>query len=121
MSILDGYLAEQLTDALTAADIPQDCVVTTQETVDPGTPWDPSDDTITNVDHACQGWVDDYSTLDRTNTLIQLNDRRVYIVASTLDVTPAPTSTVTINGATLTVIAVSRDPAGTAWVLQCRV
>jgi hypothetical protein len=118
VSILDSDLAEQLTDALTAFDIPQDAVVTTQESS--GSPWEPI---ITNIPHACSGWVDDYSTLERVNSNIELNDRRIYIIASTLaDVTPAPGNTVQIaGGTTFYIISVERDPAGACWVLQARV
>ena len=116
MSILDGYLADQLTDALTAADIPMACVVTVQETSGPD--YDP---TITYVPYACSGWVDTYSTLDHVDSAVLVNDRKIFIVASSLAITPAPPNTVTIAGTTYTVISVERDPAGACWVLQARV
>jgi hypothetical protein len=117
VSILDSDLAEQLTDALTAFDIPQDAVVTTQESSGP--PWEPI---ITNVPHACSGWVDEYDASYRASSLIQMNDRKVFIVVSTLDVTPAPGNTVQIaGGTTFSIISVERDPAGACWVLQARV
>lgn len=115
VSILDGYLAEQLTDALTAADIPQSATVTVQEISGP--PWEP---VITDVPYACSGWVDNYATIDHVDSNVQVNDRKVFIVASTLTPTPVPGNTVTIAGATFSVISVALDPAGAAWVLQCR-
>lgn len=116
MSILDGALAEQITDALTAFDIPRSAVVTTQEVSGP--PWEP---VITDVPHSCSGWVDTYEAAERVDSDIQVNDRKVFIVASTLAITPVAGNTVTIGGATYSIIRVERDPAGACWVLQARV
>jgi len=116
LSILDGALAEQITDALIGADIPRSAVVTAQETSGP--PWEP---VITDVPYSCSGWVDNYATTDHVDSNVQVNDRKVFIVASTLAITPAPGNTTTIDGSTYSIIAVQRDPAGACWVLQCRV
>jgi hypothetical protein len=115
VSILDGYLAEQLTDALINADIPQSAVVTVQETS--GLAWEP---VITDVPYACSGWVDTYNTIDHVDSNVEVNDRKVFIIASTLAVTPVPGNTVTIAGSTFSIITVALDPAGAAFVLQCR-
>ncbi len=115
MSILDGYLAEQLSDALINADIPQSAVVTVQETSGPV--WDPI---ITDVPYACSGWVDNYATIDHVDSNVQVNDRKVFIIASTLAVTPVPGNTVAIAGSPFSIISVALDPAGCAWVCQCR-
>lgn len=116
MSILDGELATALTDALIGADIPQAAVVTTQETSGP--PWEP---VTVDVPHNCSGWVDSYETAEIDGENILRSDRKVYVLCNALDVTPAPLNTLTIDGATFSIIAVERDPAGAAWVLQCRV
>jgi hypothetical protein len=115
LSILDGELADQLTDALTAFDIPQSCVVTVQETSGPE--WEP---VIVDVPYTCSGWIDNYATIDHVDSSVQVNDRKVFVLCSSLSVTPAPSNKVTIGGATYTIINVQRDPAGTAWVMQCR-
>ncbi|MGD9923654.1 MAG: hypothetical protein AB7O60_03325 [Variibacter sp.] len=98
------------------ANVPQSCVLTTQETSGP-----PDEPTTVDVPHACSGWVDTYDTAERANGDVLVNDRKVYILASSLDVTPAPGNTVTVDGATFSIISVQRDPAGAAWVCQCRV
>ncbi|MDF3810080.1 MULTISPECIES: hypothetical protein [Rhodopseudomonas] len=115
LSILDGYLAEQLTDALVNADIPQAAVVTAQEMSGP--PWDP---VLTDVPHDCSGWTDNYSQIDHADSNVQVNDRKVYVLCSTLAITPTTADTVTIAGATYAIVNVQRDPAGAAWVMQCR-
>ena len=115
MSVLDGYLAEQLTDALSAANIPQSAIVSVQESSGPA--WEPI---IVDVAYDCRGWTDNYATIDHVDSNVQVNDRKVFIVASTLTPTPAPGNTVTIAGATFSIITVALDPAGACWVLQCR-
>jgi hypothetical protein len=116
VSVLTGYLHDALNDALLQSDIPMDCVVTRQETSGP--PFNP---TIVNVSYPAAGWVDSYSTLDHVNSAVLVSDRKIFIIASTLAITPAPPNTVTIAGATYSIISVERDPAGAAWVCQCRV
>jgi hypothetical protein len=109
-------LSDFLSDGIAAAGIAGDCVVTTQETSGP--PYAP---VITNVDHDCKGWVDNYSTIDHVDSNVQVNDRKVFVLVDSLEVTPAPDNTVTIGGSTYSIITVQRDPANVAWVLQCRV
>jgi hypothetical protein len=117
LSILDGELADELTDALDAAGIPYAATVTRMLPGDgpshnpgPSTP-DP---------HACQGWVDEYDQDHRDGTLIQANDRKVIIVASSLDIVPTTAETVTIRGATYSIIRVALDPAGAVYEMQAR-
>ena len=114
-SILDGELADLLTDALTNADIPQSCVVTRQEQSGPD--YAPI---ITNVPYDCQGWIDDYAERDRDGTLVQVNDRRVFILCASLDITPSTADSVTVDGVSYSIISVQRDPAGAAFVIQAR-
>lgn len=64
--------------------------------------------------------MDDYAERDRDGTLVQVNDRRVYILVSSLDITPTTASRVTVDDVQYSIISVSRDPAGAAWVLQGR-
>jgi hypothetical protein len=80
-------------------------------------PWAP---TYVDVAHACEGWRDSYETAERANGDVLVDDAKVFIVAATLGVTPAPGNTVTVGGWTLSIISVALDPAGAAWVLQCR-
>ena len=119
MSLL-AEIGETLTDALVGADLPGDCVVTRTETVDPGTPWDPSDDTSEDVPYDCQGWRDEYQQSEIDGTVIQQGDARVYVVASTLAITPTTADKVTIGGKTYVIQSIGLDPAGACWVLQAR-
>ncbi|ARQ01708.1 head-tail joining protein [Pseudorhodoplanes sinuspersici] len=113
MSVFD--LAPELVDALYAAGIPGAAVLTVQ-TIG-GTALEP---TVIDTPHICAAWVDDYEASQVDGTSILRNDRKVYVVASSLSVTPVAGNTITINGSTYTVINVERDPAGACFVLQAR-
>ncbi len=120
MSALDD-IAANITFDLQAADIPGAVVITRSE-VDPDcpTPWDPSSCDTVDVDHACQGWRDEYAQHDINGTIIAVGDVRVFILASTLDITPVTTDRVTVGGKVYSIISVATDPAGALWTLQCR-
>ncbi|KIZ33650.1 hypothetical protein OO17_28235 [Rhodopseudomonas palustris] len=75
---------------------------------------------LTDVPHDCSGWTDNYSQIDHADSNVQVNDRKVYVLCSTLAITPTTADTVTIAGATYAIVNVQRDPAGAAWVMQCR-
>lgn len=115
MSILDGSLATELTDALSAFDIPMACVVTRNEVSGP--PFDP---TITPVAHPCSGWVDNYAQLDHVDSAVQINDRKAFVLCSSLDITPTTADKLAIGSVNYVIVRVERDPAGACWVIQAR-
>ena len=116
-SILDGELAETLVDALNSASIPQALSFVRTE-VDPDSPpWDPSS---TDVSYPCSGWVDDYRATDRLDGSILTNDRKVFVLVSSLSVTPAASEHLTIDGLSYSIVSVEVDPAGACWVMQAR-
>jgi hypothetical protein len=120
-SILDGELAEALSDALTNAGLPLDVIVTRTTTTDPNnTPWDPSDDVVTTTDYPCSGWPDAYTADELANTLIQSTDIKVFIIVSTLAIVPTPADTVSVRDETYQIISVTSDPALAFWQLQAR-
>lgn len=116
MSILTGYIHDTLTDALTAFDLPMACVVTRTESSGPE--WDPI---MTPVPYSASGWVDQYAAAEHVDSNVLVSDRRVFVVAASLAITPAPGNTITIAGNTFTVIDTALDPAGVCWVCQCRI
>jgi hypothetical protein len=109
-------LNDFLSDGIAAAGLAGDCVVTTQETSGP-----PQAPVIVDVDHDCQGWIDNYSTIDHVDSNVQVNDRKVFVLCASLSIVPEPGNAVTIGDDTFSIINVQRDPASVAWVLQCRV
>ncbi|WP_448031981.1 hypothetical protein [Bradyrhizobium liaoningense] len=114
MSILPD-LATELQDALSAFDIPMACVVT--RFVESGPPFDP---VLTPVDHACSGWIDNYTQLDHVDSAVQINDRKAFVLCSSLDITPTTADQFKLGGVSYSIISVQRDPAGACWVIQAR-
>ena len=118
MSILD-QLAEDVSNALIAEGVADTVIVTRSETIG-DTPYDPGSGETTQVEYTCQGWRDQYEQDMRDGTLIQANDVRVMIVASTLSITPTTADDITIDGRTFGIVSVQRDPAGALWDVQAR-
>lgn len=124
-SILDGELAEAIADALDEASIPQSITVTRTTVTDDPTPWAPGsgDETIEQVPHACKGWRDSYDAAyaAASGGSVLATDVKVIVLATTLDIEPTTSDTVTVGGSTWAIISVSRDAAGATWELQARV
>jgi hypothetical protein len=114
-SILEGELAEALISGLVEAGIPYALTVSRITPADPIFGGDP---TITP--YPCQGWRDEYSLDLIDGTLIQSSDARVFIIASSLSITPTAADTITIGGVSYSIISVGIDPAGACWDIQAR-
>lgn len=128
MSILEGELAAEVADALGevfyAATITR-MMPGSGPAHNPGVP--------IACAYACKGIVDDYSTDLIDGTLIRSNDRKVLILAPTIEkaaeqpnsctaatITPQPGDAVTIRGETGSIIRVAADPALATYELQAR-
>lgn len=119
MSILDGELAAEVTEALADVFLPATVTRMLPGSTDPPyAPWNPGPPTPQN--NACLGIVDDYAAHLRDGTLIQQTDRKVLILANSLAITPTTEDTCTIRGATGAIIRVSADPALATYELQVR-
>lgn len=70
----------------------------TVRTNDPGTPWDPGDDTETVTDYACTLVVVDYSQMERAGGLVGMTDRKVLISTEGLAVVPLASDLLMIDG-----------------------
>jgi hypothetical protein len=117
-SILNGELADTISDALLDAGIPLDVVVTRLTPNVGGDPADPPPPTLT--DHACKGFADRFSDAFIAAGLIERGDIKVVVVANTLAIEPEPGDQVTIRGKTYRVFDVSADPALALYELQAR-
>ena len=115
-SILEGELAETISEALIDADIPYAVTITRTEDVG-GPPWDPVTE---DVEYACQGFTEEYTALELSGTLIQAHDVKVVVLAPTLTITPTVADKVTVRGQTYSIINVSPDPALATIALQAR-
>ncbi|SKA28424.1 hypothetical protein [Consotaella salsifontis] len=116
-SILEGELAELVTDALTDANVPRDIVVT--RTL-PGNPYDPDGGSGGTADYVGKGWVENYADADRDGALIGISDVRVIILTTTIAIAPSEADSVTVGGETYQVINAARDASGALYELQAR-
>ncbi|MCT8999121.1 hypothetical protein [Chelativorans intermedius] len=114
-SILQGEIAAEIVAALEAERVPYALTLVRQETG--GDPWDPI---IVDVPYDCRGWRDDYSLDERDGTLIQQDDVRVFIIASSLAIEPTTADTISLAGVSHSIVSVKRDPAGALWEVQAR-
>lgn len=85
---------------------------------DPEKPWEPAEPVTTQ--YQCRAVVDNYSDFAIANSLVDAQDRKVLILASTLPVTPTDQDMITIRGETYQVIEVKTDPAQAVWECRCR-
>lgn len=95
-----------------------------------GTPTGPTYDPTPGAPtpYACRAIHDTWSAYYRASGLVQANDQRVLVLATTLATTPKLGDTIALEGMTLRVVSdgggqpgVSTDPAGAVWVLRCRI
>lgn len=116
MSILEGELAAEIADAMADVFIP---ATVTRMLPGGGPPWDPGPPIADP--HTCRGIVDDYDVSLRDGTgIIEVTDRKVVILATSLAITPEPGNTVTIRGETGTIVHVGADPALATYECQTR-
>jgi hypothetical protein len=66
----------------------------------------------------CKAIFEKYSDYYWTNGLVDAKDRKVLILAASLEVTPEPGDRITIQNITFVIQNVSTDPATAVW--ECR-
>lgn len=94
-----------------------------QTTVSGGDGWDPGSGTETVVDTSIICAVTDYAVAEVDGTLIQATDRRVFVSAQGVSVTPVPADVLIIGSGQLSIVNVRPlSPAGTTvlWEVQAR-
>jgi hypothetical protein len=119
MSILEGQLADEVTAALDAADVPY-AITVTRTVTEPGEEeWDPPVEVVTN--YPCRGWVENYDDDDLTGTVIDQRDVRVMILTTSITIIPTDdTDTITVEGRQLSIINVKHDASGALFIIQAR-
>lgn len=119
-SILEGELAATISEALIDANIPFD--ITINRTVpgepDPETPWIPGEPTVTA--YSCKGFIENYREDFIAGGVVQSDDVKVVVLATTLSIDPDLSDTVTARGITYSIISISPDPAIATIALQAR-
>lgn len=79
------------------------------------------------ISYPCRAIVDEWSAYDRSSGLVAIKDRKILILAATLDVAPEEGNRIQIQGQTFRIVsdgganpAVSTDPATAVWVIRGR-
>lgn len=119
MSLLnDGKLAKTIASALAGVVYPITIHRTTGGSYDTGTNiFTPG----ATVPYVARGMVDSFSPTEIHAGLVQPTDRKVTLLAQGLTIIPTPaTDKVVIDGAELSILSVSSDPARATWQLQVR-
>jgi hypothetical protein len=91
-------------------------VYVAQESPDPADPLPP-----VAVQHPCKAYVEKYSAYYRANSLVEVSDRKVIVLAKSLDIEPVMNATITVQGITFTII--NYDDGGSnksVWEIQGR-
>jgi len=119
-SPLQGSIAAKIGSAFSSLFYAATLVRTTNEVPSGQPSWDKSG-TPTTTSYTCKGIVEEYSDYAKANSLVNAEDRKVLILATSLAVTPTDQDKVTIGGKTYRVIEAKTDPATAVWELRCRV
>lgn len=69
-------------------------------------------------DHACKALVTEYTAWQRQAMGIPANERKILILAATLDGAPKPSDKITIQDRTWSIVDVGSDPANATY--ECR-
>jgi hypothetical protein len=117
VSILEGELAEDVAEALSAARVPM--AITVRETIPgSGPPYNPGPPTYVN--HACEGWPESYADAEIDGTRITQSDVRVLILTTSLAMTPTTSDHVIVGGTSHTILNIKRDASGALLEIQAR-
>lgn len=120
VSILDGSFAAEVATALDDAAIPYDLTLTrlVVPSSPPFDPWDPP--SPVPVEYPARGFLDEAKADWLPGSLVEAGDVRIVIIASSLEITPAPGDVVEAKGQSYTAVSVQADPAGATWQVQGR-
>jgi hypothetical protein len=115
-SLLEGGLAKTIGSAFKTLFL--DAVLTRETPGEGGDPFDPPAPVVTT--YGCKAIVEGYSDYFKKNGLVDAKDRKVLVLAASLDVTPEPGDRVTVQNVTFSVVTVATDPATAVWEIQGR-
>lgn len=111
-------LAKQIKKAVAAGFAPifLDATLTKEQPATGVVPFDPGP--ADKESYACKAVVETYSRAARDGGSVSDNERKVLILAGSVEVAPAPGDIVTVSGVSFAVVAVQTDPASAVW--ECR-
>jgi len=115
-SPLSGSLAKTIGSAFKGLFL--DAVLTRETPGTGGDPFDPPPPVVTT--YPCKAIVEGYSDYFKKNGLVDAKDRKVLVLAASLDVTPEPGDRITVQNVTFTAVTVATDPATAVFEVQGR-
>jgi hypothetical protein len=116
-SILQGPLAKVVAKAMAPVAVDLVYQQVSQVLVDADKPWAGTTESVQV--HRCRGWTETFNrNLERT--VVKAGDLRVMILAETLNVQPETSGRIVVDGRTLAIVDVRRDPAGATFDVQVR-
>lgn len=119
INLLDGSIPKALTKALGTLFYDAVLIHDVYPAPNEETPW--VKEAPVPQRYACKAAITSYSDYSLANSLVQVGDRKILILATTLLIEPAVTDRIEIRGDTYTVVApVKTDPVKAMWVAQGR-
>jgi len=74
----------------------------------------------TTTDYAGKGFIEDYTDKERLEGGVPETDRKILLLADSVNTEPSPQDRITVRGQTYQVIMGKTDPAQAVYVLQVR-
>lgn len=118
MSILEGELAQTITEALIDADIPFDMAIKRTVVTPPANNWEEGEEVTTT--YPCKGFIETYSDLLRAGTAILEGDYKIIILTQTLAIDVRLSDIVVARGRPYAIVSIGYDPAMATIELQAR-
>lgn len=118
MSILQGELAEIISEALQDAAIPFAMTLTRVTVIPPVNNWEEGTEVIETFE--CLGFIETYSDLLQAGTFITEADRKAVILTVTLATTPRLTDILIVDGRNYSIQSIGYDPAKATIELRVR-
>ncbi|MEO4043946.1 hypothetical protein AAFN47_20295 [Hoeflea sp. CAU 1731] len=115
-SILLDTLADQITEALEAHNVPHGLTLIERTVGEVGPAHNPGPATTTEYD--CRGWVDSWTEAEQE--LVETGDIKVIVLQSSLSLPADVAHAVKINDQTFNVVRIDQDPAGALWIIHAR-
>lgn len=118
--VFGADIAGQIGDALGPLLLPATLIKVTQGDRTSGSPT--AGQKTSESSKSCRGFTDSYSDGQVDGTLVERGDRKVILLGASIQggAVPEPGDKVRIEGATLNIVNVDRDPAAATYTCQVR-
>lgn len=115
-SPLEGSLAISIGKAFNKLFL--DAVLSRDVAVDSPAPEPGEPANVVPVQYPCKAIVEEFSDYYKLQNLVQANERKILVLADSLNTEPRQNDKITIRNKTYTVVSISTDPAKATWELR---